>query len=389
MPLIGKILIAAGIISSTLFFLKGNNAQLEESKDLVIKKEILTGSTFGIIASQAGIATDTVNSILEKTHKIYDLARIRAGKELVFVFDKANNSLKEMDYDIDTEEKLIIKNNSTTTEEVWGAEIKPIEYKIEVSTAEGTIDSSLYEAMIGQYLDERLIISLAEVFAWQIDFAAEIQKGDSFKVIYEKRFLNGNYVMPGKILAAKFIASGEEYKGFYFKGGDGKESYYDEKGKSLEKVFLKSPIQYKYISSGFSYGRVNPITMVVHPHRAIDYAANYGTPAVSIGDGTVVQAGWNGDYGISVTVRHNDTYTTIYGHFSSLAKGIKKGALVKQGQVVGYVGSTGQSTGPHLHYEMHKFGSLINPFKVEIPDGRPVQEADKSAIEEAKSKYVL
>lgn len=391
MPLLlGKILVVTGlVVSSAFMFLGGDGLNINpESQDIIIKKEILTGSTFSVMASQAGVATSTVGIILENTKKVYDLALIRAGKELVFKFDEKTKDLKELNYDIDTEETLIIKNVSTTTED-WQAEKKLIDYKTEIFSDEGVIESSLYEAMVGQGIDERTVIALAEVFAWQIDFAGEIQKGDSFKVVYEKRFLDGNYVMPGKILAAKFIASGSEYKGFYFKGSDDKDGYYDENGKSVEKVFLKSPIQYRYISSGFSYKRVNPVTGSAGSHRAIDYVAPSGTPVVSIGDGTVIQAGWNGAYGISVKVRHNDTYTTVYGHFSSLAKGIKKGASVKQGQVIGYVGSTGQSTGPHLHYEVYKFGSLVNPFNIVVPDGKPINDSDKSLFEEVKNKHIL
>ncbi|MEK7478839.1 MAG: peptidoglycan DD-metalloendopeptidase family protein [Patescibacteria group bacterium] len=387
--LIGKILAATGlIVGSAFMFLTSSVNQTQDNQDIIIKKEILAGSTFSIIASQAGVATDTVSAILENSKKVYDLALIRAGKEIVFVFDKNNNSLKELDYDINTEEKLIVQNVSTSTEN-WQAEKKPIEYKIETSTAKGVIESSLYETVVNQGLDDRLAIALAEAFAWQIDFVGDIQKGDSFKVIYEKRFLEDNYAMPGKILAAKFNNAGQEYSGYYFKDSDGKEGYYDENGKSLQKVFLKSPLQYKYISSGFSYKRVNPVTGGVGAHRALDLAANYNTPAVAIGDGTVTRAGWNGAYGISVTIRYNDMYTSVYGHFSSLAKGVKRGASVKQGQVVGYVGSTGESTGPHLHYEIHKFGTLVNPFKIEVPDGKPIKDSDKSSFEEVKKQFEI
>ena len=195
--------------------------------------------------------------------------------------------------------------------------------------------------------------------------------------------------MPGKILAASFSNAGKIFRGFYFGSDNTKPGHYDEEGNSLQKEFLKSPLQYKYISSGFSYARLNPITKQVSSHRGIDYAANAGTPAVSVGEGTIIQAGWNGYYGISATVRHNDTYKTVYGHFQSLAKGIKVGAKVKQGQVIGYVGSTGQATGPHLHYEMHKFNQYVNPFLVEIPPGEPIAEEDRAAFQEITNKYRL
>jgi len=398
MPIfLGKILAATGlIVGSAFMFLTGSVNPAQDSQDIIIKKEILTGSTFSTVASEAGVATGTISSILEKSKKVYDLALIRAGKEIAFVFDKSGNDLKELNYDINTEEKLIIQNISTSTEN-WQAEKKAIEYKVETSTAEGVIESSLYETMMSQGLDDRLAIALAEAFAWQIDFVGDIQKGDSFKVIYEKRFLDGNYVMPGKILAAKFNNAGQEYFGYYFSakggsasGGKDVEGYYDENGKSLQKVFLKSPLQYKYISSGFSYNRLDPVTETYHhAHRALDLAANYGTPVVAIGDGTVTQAGWNGEYGISVTIRYNEMYTSVYGHFQNLAKGIKRGVSVKQGQVVGYVGSTGNSTGPHLHFEMHKFGSYVNPFNIEVPDGKPVKDSDKSLFEEVIKQYKL
>ena len=385
-------LVTTGIVGSVFLFFNADNSVLFKGQswlngDLVINKEILLGSTFSVLSSQAGVPTTTVSDILNETKGVYDLANIKAGNELFFVFNKNTNELKKLVYAVSTKEKLVVENNSSTTGSAWEANMVPIEYYLEINSIEGEIVSSLYEAITSRDIDPRLAIKLAEVFAWQIDFAKEIRKDDYFKVIYEKKFLDGVYVMPGKILAAKFINNGNEYNGFYFKDSNNQEGYYDENGKSLQKVFLKSPLQYKYISSGYSYDRVNPVTRIRHPHRAIDYAANYGTPTVTIGDGTVVQAGWNGDYGISVKVRHNGTYSTVYGHFSSLARGIKKGTVVRQGQVIGYVGSTGMSTGPHLHFEMHKFGSFINPLKFKSPDGKSIKEEDISSFEEERQQY--
>lgn len=363
--------------------------------DVVIKKEILIGSTFSTLASSAGLATTTVNNILESAKDVYNLALITAGKELILVYNQ-DEVLKELIYEISSEEKLSVKNTSTTTLEQWEAARITIEYTVEVAIAKGVIESSLYETMVAQGIDPRLVLALAETFAWQIDFAGEIQKGDSFKVIYEKKFRDGAYSHPGNILAAEFNNVGSISKGFYFEpsreeGSPAKAlaeaGYYDESGNSLQKVFLKSPLQYKYISSGFSYGRYNPITKKVSPHRGIDYAANSGTPAVAVGSGTVIQAGWNGYYGISVTIRHNDTYKTVYGHFKSLARGVRAGSKVKQGQIIGYVGSTGLSTGPHLHYEMHKFGQHVNPFTVKVPPGKPIKEGDKEQFEAVVAKY--
>jgi len=389
MSLFGKALVIMGVLGAAVVFLGGEAFidLIPDNQNIVVRKEILTGSTFSVIAGQAGVATSTVIDILEKTKKIYNLAQIGAGKELIFIFDKVSGALKELDYEIDRDEKLVIQNISTTTTDQWEAKKELIEYVVEIAKDKGIIENSLYQTITSSGLDERLALSLAEMFAWQIDFAAQIQKGDSFKVIYEKKYRDGAYSHPGKILAAEFINYGEDFKGFYFNSNETKEGYYDENGGSLQKVFLKTPVQYKYISSGFSYNRLNPVSQIFTKHRAIDYAAPQGTPIVSVGDGIITLAGWNGDYGIMVRVRHNEMYTTNYGHLMSIAKGVRSGARVKQGQIIGYVGSTGQSTGPHLHYEMSKFGSLINPFLEKIPAGEPVKESDKVLFEQNMIEY--
>lgn len=384
---IKKVLILAIGVGGALILLLSNNLSQLEDKDMVVRKKIPSGATFSFLASELGIATATRQLILESAKPVYNLAQIVAGKELVAIYNFKSGFLKELIYEIDKDFQLVVSNQATTSNEFWTAEKIPIKYTTQIESAKGIIENSLYETVLNQGLDERLALALAEMFAWQIDFAAQIQKGDSFKVIYEKKYRDGKYDHPGKILAAEFVNNGEQFQGFYFKGEESREGYYDENGNSLQKVFLKAPLQYKYISSGYSYRRFNPILKTFTRHRGIDYAAPQGTPAVSVGDGTVVQAGRNGYYGISVKVRHNETYSTVYGHFSSLAKNIHVGSKVGQGQIVGYVGSTGLSTGPHLHYEMHKFGSLINPFTEKIPAGEPVKETDKVAFQEILDKY--
>ncbi len=352
-----------------------------------LRLSIPSSATFVEAMRYFGVATSTAQEIINSSQDKYNLAKIVSGRELALTFDTFSGDLEKVVYKIDIDNRLVV-DNSQEDESSWTAKVEAIPYEIRERSAGGVISKSLYQTIVNQDLDERLALALAEAFAWQIDFAADIQEDDSFKVVYEERYLDGVYAMPGKILAASFMNAGESFKGFYFDGSDKtRAGHYDADGAALQKEFLKSPLQYKYISSGYSLARFNPITKKVSPHRGIDYAAPSGTPAVSVGDGTVIQAGWNGYYGISVTVRHNDTYKTVYGHFSRLAKGIKVGAKVKQGQVVGYVGSTGLSTGPHLHYEMHKFTAYVNPFKVEIPPGDPVNEADRAAFEEVVKKY--
>lgn len=374
----------AGVFLSVIFYFSFRAVFEKENSLHVVRLRIPEGTTFSQLARVAGVGTSTTNTLLAEAKGVYDLSTIKAGREILFYFDRPAGALQKLVYDISTETTFTAEKIATST---WQAATSSIPYEIKVKAVKGTIQTSLYEAMLENKIDERVALALAEMFAWQIDFAADIRTGDSFKAIYEERYLDGKYVMPGNILAAEFINDGSRFRGFYFQGAESKEGHYDENGNSLQKVFLKSPLQYKYISSGFTYRRTDPISGVASPHRGIDYAAAYGTPAVSVGDGTVTQAGWNGQLGISVKVRHNETYTTVYGHFQSLARGIRVGAKVKQGQIVGYVGSTGWATGPHLHYEMHKFGSFINPFKEEIPPGEPVKDADRQAFEALRAKY--
>jgi murein DD-endopeptidase MepM/ murein hydrolase activator NlpD len=369
--------ILLGIISAAGIWFWNSSIEVKEpAPTSVLKIKIPKEATFGELTRWLNFPAGTTANILEITKSKYDLKKIVSGRELALVYDAFTGELEGLNYKIDTEEELTINRSETD----WSAEVRPIPYEIKEVEAEGIVESSLYGAVVSGGKDERLALAIAEMFAWQVDFVANTRVGDTFKVIYEERYLNGEYAMPGKILAARYTNDGEAFYGYLFSSGQTKEAHYDQNGNSLQKEFLKSPLQYKYISSGYSLARVNPVTGRVAPHRGIDFAAPAGTPAVSIGDGTVVQAGWNGPYGISVLIRHNNTYQTRYGHFSRLAKGIKVGAKVKQGQVVGYVGSTGESTGPHLHYEMHKFGSHVNPFKVVVPPGEPVHESDKAAF---------
>ena len=275
-----------------------------------LRLSIPSGVTFVDVMRYFGVATSTAQEILNSSKEKYNLTKIVSGRELALTFDTFSGSLEKIVYKIDIDNRLVV--DSSEEESLWMAKVEPIPYEIRERAAGGVISKSLYQTIVNQDLDERLALTLAEAFAWQIDFAADIQEDDSFKVVYEERYLDGVYAMPGKILAASFMNAGESFQGFYFEGSEKtRAGHYDADGGALQKEFLKSPLQYKYISSGYSLARYNPITKKTSPHRGIDYAAPAGTPAVSVGDGTVIQAGWNGYYGISVTVRHNDTYKTV------------------------------------------------------------------------------
>lgn len=384
------IIIAIGAIASIAFYFsylfgvdqaEDNNQQTAtESKPTTYEKllPIKDGDTYGVLMASTDVGVATSTAIFTVAQDVYDLTKIRVGRDLRLVYDIKTDQFQKLIYQIDSETELQVVLDE---ENNWQAEVIDIPYEVKIRTVEGTIDSSMYEAALDQGIDERAVIAFAEVFQWTIDFAWQVRQGDSFKFIYEERYLDGEYIMPGQVLAGKFINNGKNLYGFAYHNGDQK-GYFDEVGNSLQKMFLKAPLAFKYISSGFTTGsRYISAFNISTGHRAIDYAAAYGTPIRSVGDGTIVFAGWNGSYGNMVKVRHNSTYQTNYAHMSRMA--VKSGQRVSQGQTIGYVGSTGLSTGPHLHYEMEKHGTKINPLVEELPATEGISEDLKPAYLES------
>lgn len=368
---------------------------IDVPKDRIMTVEIVDGSTYGKLMTEAGIDANTYMEIYSAAADVYDLAKIRVGRFLQLRFDKETDEFIELMYQIDTEEELFVrleKAQTMTSEleadsdvelvdqepttDAWVAERVPIAYDVEVVTEGGVVESSMYQAALDAGIDERAIVELANAFQWSVDFALEVQKGDTFQFVYEKRYRNGEYVMPGAILAGKFVNKNVPLYVFYFEESEENKGFFDEEGNSVQKMFLKAPVEFKYISSGFTTGlRYVEAFNTSTGHRAIDYAAALGTPIRAVGNGTVVQSGWNGPYGNFVSIKHNGTYTTNYAHMSKIAASL--GQKVKQGDIIGYVGSTGFSTGPHLHYEMVKNGVKINPLNEVQPPGTPIKEENK------------
>ncbi len=380
------VLILAVFVVGGYFFINKSDQQARQiielaeagPKDREVTIDIESGMTFSAVTEQAGLNSLLMTELVAAAEPVYDLARIKVGKPMRFTFDHADDQLKEVMYQIDSESELYIVKNA---EGIWQAAVKDIDYKVKVKTVEGKIDTSLYESALAQNIDERAVIELADVFAWSIDFAMGIRQGDTYKFIYEERYRNGEYVMPGKIIAAKFVNDGKVVEGYYFSEGensDGElvEGYYHPDGASVMKMFLKNPVNFKYISSGYTTGRRYVSAFNVSTgHRAIDYAAAVGTPIRAVGDGTVISAGWNNQgYGNLTSIRHNSIYSTNYAHQSKIY--VKVGQKVKQGDIIGAVGSTGFSTGPHLHFEMVKSGTKVNPLTVDLPADKAVS-ADK------------
>src|SRR3989339_130854 len=361
-------------------------------KDKIIKIEINEQATYGYLMKEAGI---DYTAIYEAAKPLYDLIKIRLGRFIDLTFDKNTEELKQLSYKIDSEDELIVSKTlirvgSSSEEKVtWQAKLEPIPYEIKIKQTEGKIETSLYEAALEKNIDIRAIIELADTFQWSIDFAMDPRVGDTFKFIYEERYLNGEYIMPGKILAGIYVNDGIKYELFYFEETEDNKGYFDVEGNSVQKMFLKAPVAFKYISSGFSYGPRyvgGQYQRFTSSHMAIDYAAPAGTPIRSVGDGTVSFAGWSSaGYGNLTSIRHNGTYSTNYAHQSRII--VKRGQKVKQGDIIGYVGSTGFSTGAHLHYEMLKNGVKTNPLREVLPPGESIKEENKERFFESIKKW--
>uniref|UniRef100_A0A7C6EIL0 M23 family metallopeptidase n=1 Tax=candidate division WOR-3 bacterium TaxID=2052148 RepID=A0A7C6EIL0_UNCW3 len=252
----------------------------------------------------------------------------------------------------------------------------------------GSINSTLYESMLKRGEKPMLVYKFADILAWEIDFTTETQNGDSFVVLFDKVFCDSQFLDYKNISFIKYKGKIGEYYGIYFNDPTGYDDYYNLKGESLRKALLKSPLKYSYISSYFSEHRYHPILKVWRPHHGLDYSAPVGTPVSSIGDGVVTFKGWKGGYGNLVEIRHKNNFKSRYGHLSRFAKGLSQGEHIKMGELIGYVGSTGLSTGPHLHFELHKDGRPINPLTVKLPRAPSVNKKYFKQFEQVRDSLL-
>ena len=254
------------------------------------------------------------------------------------------------------------------------ANVRPLQFNCVVKSLSGEIQSSLWESMIDKCNSPELIMKFTEVLEWEIDFLTEPRRGDTFRLLFEEYQKDGQFVRYGDILAAEYTSGDQAHQSVLYTSPDGRKGYYDPSGRSSRKAFLKSPLNYRRISSRFSYSRFHPVFKRFQPHLGVDYAAPAGTPVVSSGDGTVTFAGWKKGFGKIVEIRHPNGFVTSYGHLSRFAKGIRTGAKIEQKQLIGYVGSTGASTGPHLDYRVKVNGRYVNPLRMVAPPVEPVKE---------------
>lgn len=336
---------------------------------------VSNGETLGGILNRLGATRQQINQVGTLAREEFDVRQIRAGKQFLALYatDSAKNEvLQYWVYLPDARTaKVLHLTDSLHVEHIR----KPI--RIVPRKAEVVIESSLWNAMAGNDLPVELALELSEIYAWTIDFFG-LQQGDSIRVFYDEQYVDSVRWGIGRIYAANFYHGKRWQEAYWFDIADYQATdtrcrgYFDAEGNSLRKAFLKAPLNYKRISSKFTYARKHPVYKVVRPHTGVDYAAPAGTPVVAIGDGVVIEKGYKGGGGNSVKIRHNSTYTTAYLHLSKYGKDIAVGKRVNQGQVIGYVGSTGASTGPHLDFRVWKGGSPIDPLKMVSPPVEPI-----------------
>ena len=309
-----------------------------------------------------------IHALNQQSQTVFPFTRICAGQPYRLCL--TDGEFERFIYEIDDEEQLIISRevDETLMERV------PINYDVKTELVQGTIKTSLFDAIAEINEEPKLAYVLADIFGWDINFILDLRVGDTFQALVEKRFREGHPAGYGTVLAAEFVNQKKVFRAIRFQDGDRKISFYNEKGENMRKAFLKAPLSFTRISSGYTMRRLHPITKVWKAHPAIDYAAPIGTPVKTVGDGSISRKGYGKGNGYYVEVRHSNGYKSLYMHLKGFARGIAKGKRVTQGQLLGYVGSTGLSTGPHLDFRMTRNGKPINPLKLKAPAAKSVSK---------------
>lgn len=342
---------------------------------------IRNGDTFGALMSRMGVPVADQSKIAAACGDTFDVRRIHAGNEYEALFESKGGRPLFFIYDVDNYTHILF----SLTDSIYVKRVEEQRYQ-KRSTATVTIESSLWNDVKRAGVSPLLALKISDIYAWAIDFFS-LRKGDSFTVLYDELLFDGKTVDIDNIWYAEFIHAGKCYYAVNFRDGEKSSLYWNEKGESLRKAFLKAPLNFVRISSRFTYNRRHPVLKIVRPHTGVDYAAPKGTPVMTIGDGTVIFKGWSGGGGNTIKIRHNSIYTTSYMHLSGYAKGLSKGSRVRQGEVIGYVGSTGLSTGPHLDFRVYKNGTPIDPLKMESPSVEPVSKENMELFKTTLERY--
>ncbi len=344
-----------------------------EKRSEVVK----SGDSLSLLFQRAGLSDTSLFELMQSHKETKQLTRLHPKQQ--FHFEISGKKLHKLTYQ---KNKL---NNVEFTRTDSGFDYKEITFKPDVRTAyrEATIKNSLFLAGTNAGMEQSLIMEVASIFGWDIDFALDIRSNDNFSVLYEEHFLNGEKLRNGPILAAEFTNQGKTFKAVRYTNDKGESNYFTPEGNSMRKAFLRTPVDFARISSHFNLRRKHPVLNRIRAHKGTDYAAPTGTPIKAAGDGRVTWAGTKGGYGRTVMIQHGQSYKTLYAHMRRYGKGIRNGVRVKQGQIIGYVGSSGLATGPHLHYEFYLNGAVRNPVRVPLPKAKAIP---KSELESFKNQ---
>ena len=370
-----------------------------------VEGKVRNGQFFSTLMMDLGMGAQAAYDLTQACGKTFDVKSLRVGNSYKAYYGDSLTAAATQDgpatarNDASTSLRAergnlqwVVYDRDRTSQVVFSCQ-PPYEVSVhekpvttEQRYADVTINTSLWVDMREAGVSPELIVSLSDIYAWTVDFFG-LQKGDRFRVLYEERLCDGDVVAVDTVRYAIFTHGSQDFPCVMYNQGDGGNIYWNEKGESMRKAFLKAPLKFSRISSGFSYARKHPVTRKVRPHTGVDYAAPKGTPVMTIGDGTVTSIKYEGAGGKTIRIRHNSVYSTAYLHLSGYAKGLKVGQRVRQGQVIGYVGSTGRSTGPHLDFRVWKNGTPINPLKMQSPPAEPIKPSSKDAFAATHEKY--
>jgi murein DD-endopeptidase MepM/ murein hydrolase activator NlpD len=353
------------------------------------------GDTLGSLFSQFGLSFGERQEWLRSIQKHFPAKSLRPGKEMHFYLSQIPSSLtgltgkehlQAFEIELDQDWKLTWEKGPK------GIQFQKREqfYEVELKSAVSTVEGSSLDGGLQPRLHPALLSQLADIFNWEVDFNKDIHRGDSVKLLYEERSRKGKQQNPSfRILAAELINSGQKFFVIYFEKEKGKGNYYDLGGRSLARAFLRFPLEFSSISSQFAHSRFNPILKMALPHHGVDFSAERGTPVRAVGDGKITYAGWKqGGYGRIVDIQHDSTYSTRYAHLLGLARGLKDGMMVRKGQIIGYVGSSGRTTGNHLHFEIYKDQQYVDPLNFEIPPEDTIEPYLRRIFENAKYLFL-
>ncbi|MFA5419580.1 MAG: peptidoglycan DD-metalloendopeptidase family protein [Bacteroidales bacterium] len=350
---------------------------LDVNEGVVKKNEFLSD-----ILLRHGVNYGMIDYLARNTRDTFDVRKIKSGNRYAVISQRDSTATPlYFVYEISPVTYVLYSLSDTVSASIGRKSIEIVN-----DTLEGVIESSLWNSLVAKGADPNLANELSEIYAWTIDFFG-LQKGDVYRAIYTKQYVEGQYIGLGRVEATLMLHGGDSLYAFYFIQNE-KGDYFDEKGQSLQRAFLKAPLRFTRISSRFSNSRLHPVLKIRRPHHGVDYAAPEGTPVFSVGDGTIVKKAFQrlggGNY---ITIKHNGTYSTTYMHLKGYAKGMAVGKHVRQGELIGYVGKTGLATGPHLDFRFYRNGSAIDPLKVESPPSLPIDAAYRASFDSLVGVY--